>query len=258
MAAERVEVPAGEEQAAINKAREARGEAAEEEKPAAEAEVEGKPEAEAGSGEGAEGDKSSDEPEGGEEGDGDAGQLFDTAFDQWMEYGEVPEETLGQIVEAVSGAGLTEQHVRTYIAGLEALRFQQEQAAFSVTGGEETYGQMIEWAKGSLQPAEIEAYNAALGGSPASAKLAIQGLFAQFQAAGGKAAAAAPKGEPSLRSTTARASGEGHGALKPIMSRAEFSKLTSDPRYQNDPAFQQEVQQRLELGMKSGQYNAGG
>ena len=136
MAAERVEVPAGEEQAAIDKAREARGEAAEEEKPAAEAEAEGKPEAEAGSEQAAEGGEASNKSEGGEEGDGDAGQLFDTAFDQWMEHGEVPEETIGQIVETVAPAGLTEQHVRTYIAGLEALRFQQEQTAFTVTGGE--------------------------------------------------------------------------------------------------------------------------
>lgn len=101
-------------------------------------------------------------------------------------------------------------------------------------GGEEQYNQMLGWAGENLSQQEIDMYDSIMDrGDPAAAFFAVQALTYRFQDANGVEGNLV-KGKAPTNPT---------GSFR---SQAELVQAMSDPRYDKDPAYRQDVIQKLE------------
>lgn len=104
----------------------------------------------------------------------------------------------------------------------------------SIVGGQEQYGNMMGWAQQNLSESEIEMYDAVMErGDPLSCFFAVQALAYRFQDAAGY--------DGELLTGTAPSS-----SANLFRSQAEVVRAMSDPRYDKDPAYRQDVFDRLE------------
>ena len=103
-----------------------------------------------------------------------------------------------------------------------------------IVGGEEQYNQMLSWAGKNLSEKEIEMYDSIMDrGDPAAAFFAVQALNYRFQDSTGV--------EGNL--VQGKAPSSNTGAYR---SQAELVQAMSDPRYDSDPAYRQDVIRKLE------------
>jgi hypothetical protein len=103
----------------------------------------------------------------------------------------------------------------------------------NAVGGEEKYNEMLGWAGQNLTEQEIEAYDSIMDkGDPAATYWAVQALAYRYQDANGV--------EGDL------VQGKSPGAGGTFRSQAEVVQAMSDPRYDNDPAYRQDVMRKLE------------
>jgi len=103
----------------------------------------------------------------------------------------------------------------------------------SAVGGEKEYNEMLGWAGQNLTSDEIEAYDSIMEkGDPAAAYWAVQALSYRYRDADGV--------EGDL------VQGKSPGAGGTFRSQAEVVQAMSDPRYDNDPAYRQDVMRKLE------------
>lgn len=131
--------------------------------------------------------------------------------------------------------GISQEMVKSYVAGQQALASQLVSRMHETVGGEENFNELLSWAGENLSADEIEAFNKTIdSGSEASVKLALQGLHSRQQAEAGKS--------PNLLGGTKNRGGEG-GVFK---STAEVTRAMADPRYAKDPAYRAEVMAKLE------------
>jgi len=115
-------------------------------------------------------------------------------------------------------------------------RLTQEQAdkLFEMVGGKKAYQAMIEWAGQSLSQGEIDMYDRVMAkGDPSAIFFAVQALSGRFNDAVGK---------DGKLLTGRGASSEGSS----FRSQAELVQAMSDPRYDKDPAYRQDVMRKLE------------
>ena len=100
-------------------------------------------------------------------------------------------------------------------------------------GGQEAYGNMIQWASQNLSEQEVNLYDAAMDkGDPLTMFFAAQALFARYQDGVGY------DGEL-LTGTAPQSSSQG------FRSQAELVAAMSDPRYDRDPAYRQDIADKL-------------
>jgi hypothetical protein len=172
-----------------------------------------------------------------EEPDYEAPEVFNDAAKQYTETGELTEETLEQLSK-MDQKDLIKQYMEFYTktsqqAQQQALSQQEQNAIIQQAGGAEAYGEMVQWAAQNLDPAEIQNYNQVTNsGNPAAIRYAVEALSNRYKAANGneaplvtgKKAANAPKG---------------------FRSNAELARAIADPRYQTDPAYRLDVEQKL-------------
>lgn len=103
----------------------------------------------------------------------------------------------------------------------------------NAVGGDKQYNEMLGWASQNLTNEEIEAYDSIMDkGDPAAAYWAVQALSYRYRDANGV--------EGNL------VQGKSPGAGGTFRSQAEVVKAMSDPRYDNDPAYRQDVMRKLE------------
>ena len=103
-----------------------------------------------------------------------------------------------------------------------------------VAGGEEQYGQMMQWAGDNLKKGEIEMFDAIMDrGDPLAAFFAVQALAYRFSDVQGK------DGQM-LTGKAAKADGD------VFKSQAQVVKAMSDPQYEKDPAYRQAIYDKLE------------
>ena len=103
-----------------------------------------------------------------------------------------------------------------------------------VAGGEESYNQMMAWANQSLDESEVKMYDAVMDrGDPLAAFFAVQALAYRFNDARGvdgeMLTGKAPKNEGDT-----------------FKSQAQVVRAMSDPQYDKDPAYRQEIYEKLE------------
>ncbi len=111
---------------------------------------------------------------------------------------------------------------------------EQAQQLRDTVGGDEAYKTMIGWASENFSKQEVSMYDAIMQkGDPNAMYFAIQALNSRYQGANsieGKlitGKAPAPQGEG-------------------FRSQAEVVRAMSDPRYDSDPAYRQDVAEKLE------------
>ena len=101
-------------------------------------------------------------------------------------------------------------------------------------GGQEAYNQALAWAAENLSPEDRTAYDQVItSGNKAATRFAVEALTNRYKAAVGF------DGE-SVSGGRAKTSG-----VKPYRSEAELRRDLSNPRYQQDPAFRIDVEDRL-------------
>ena len=130
--------------------------------------------------------------------------------------------------------------VQSYLAGQKALADSYSADLKAAAGGEESYGNMVQWAaNGGLDAASIEAFNRAIDGNdPAVAKLAIEGLHAKYQATN-------PSKDPSTTVKGGSIPAQGMG----FRDVTEMYAAQRDPRYGKTNAegiaYMKEFEQRM-------------
>ena len=116
----------------------------------------------------------------------------------------------------------------------ESLTEAQAQELFKMVGGEKAYKSMITWAGQNLSQEEISMYDSVMGkGDPNAIFFAVQALAAKYGDATGS--------EGQLLS--GKAANQQDSSFR---SQQELVQAMSDPRYDNDPAYRQDVMRKLE------------
>ena len=118
----------------------------------------------------------------------------------------------------------------------DAQQLTQAQAdkLFEMVGGKKAYQSMIEWAGQNLSESEVQMYDSVMGrGDPNAIFFAVQALQSRYGDAVGKDGKLLTGRGTSNEGSTFR-------------SQAELVQAMSDPRYDNDPAYRQDVIRKLE------------
>lgn len=137
--------------------------------------------------------------------------------------------------KALEAKGISRSMVSSYVAGQVAVGKQTVAELSAVVGGQEELKKVLEWSKVNLSKEEAAAYNAALDGNKIEeSKLLLSAIHQRYVKANG----VDPKlvnGEGSSRS----------GGAQPYASIAEMQTDMQSKKYENDPAFRQQVIRRL-------------
>ena len=175
-------------------------------------------------------------------------QAIFQASAEWEDDGELTPETMESLsqmdskdlVEAyyriqqyapeVEGRQSAESDEPTESTGLTDSNINDIQNA---VGGEQSYNQMIQWAGENFTPQEIQAYDNALeAGNMDNINLALQALYYRYTDAEGV--------EGNMIQGKAAQTVDG------FRSQAEVVRAMGDERYENDPAYRQDVYNKLE------------
>ena len=137
--------------------------------------------------------------------------------------------------------------IKAYMELQSNPEFQQQQAAppaeistaqinqiKNSAGGEKAYSNIVNWAKTNLPQEQITAFDEVVNmGSVQAIQLAVSGLKAQYDNANGVEG----------RMVTGKAAPQNGDVFR---SQAELVRAMSDRRYDNDPAYRQDVIEKLD------------
>jgi len=113
------------------------------------------------------------------------------------------------------------------------LEEQDIQSMKNLVGGEEQYSQLIRWASENLNQNEIEIYDSVMDrGDPAAIYFAIQALNYRYQ--------------DSVGTEGRLLTGKAAQVSDVFRSQAEVVRAMNDPRYESDPAYRQDIFNKLE------------
>ena len=163
----------------------------------------------------------------------------DTAFldTLWQEANkEWTDETLNKLGQ-MSARDIAQMHLK-YRSENEptqsALTEEDVSELKGVVGGESEYSQMMQWAGSNLSEAEINMYDQVMDqGNPLAAFFAVQALSSRYRDASGVDGQLLTGKAPTNKGTTFR-------------SQAEVVRAMSDPKYESDPAYRQDIYDKLE------------
>ena len=136
--------------------------------------------------------------------------------------------------EALKKVGLNEDLVKSYIDNLNYRIQAERDKAFSYAGGEETFKEKSQWAVDNHGEAEITGIHRVLA-SP-DWRMAVDTLRSRM----GDVAAPASKEPQHLRGETVTGNQSGY------RSKQEMKTDMSNPLYEKDPAFRQDVMRKVQ------------
>ena len=169
-----------------------------------------------------------------------AAQVIGDASSEYAENGQLSEETMAKF-NSMSSQDL----VNAYIEQQANAPQQQQPQASDLTeaevnaiknyaGGEESYQNLMQWAGQSLPQASVAAFdNLVETGNAEAIRLAVAGLRAEYDRSNGVDGELLTGKAPS-------------GTVDVFRSQAEVVRAMSDPRYDQDPAYRQDVFEKLE------------
>lgn len=146
---------------------------------------------------------------------------------EFITTGRLSEESYKKLMDA----GFPRQMVDAYIAGLQALAEKKAQQLYTITGGQDNYQRMIEWAAVNLSEEERNWFNSMVATDQAT--FAVEALWARYVRENGNPPTSLLHGS---RSNTASDVYE---------SVAQVVQDINDPRYKTDPAFRRRVEEKL-------------
>jgi len=166
-------------------------------------------------------------------------QAISRAADEYYEKGELSPETLAAF-EGMSSKELVEAYFK-YEAGLPQQQAVSESVELSQSdvnriqnsvGGEAAYKQLVSWAADNFSPEEITAFDTVVdSGNVSAINLALAGLKARYTDAVG------------YEGTMIQ--GKAAAPADTFKSQAEVVRAMSDSRYDRDPAYRDEIMQKL-------------
>jgi len=182
----------------------------------------------------------------------DTAQAIFQASEEWVDDGELTPETMETLSQMDS-----KDLVETYYRIMEHAEDPEVQAILqkdqesteptestgltdsnindiqNAVGGEQSYNQMIQWAGENFTPQEIQAYDNALeGGNMDNINLALQALYYRYT--------------DSVGVEGNMIQGKAAQTVDGFRSQAEVVRAMGDERYENDPAYRQDVYNKLE------------
>lgn len=159
------------------------------------------------------------------------GSWLEEAYESIRESGELSQELTQQISE-MSGMDVFNAMKDNAPAASRDLTDSEVSSIYDEVGGKETYSNIVSWAKDSFTDEDIQAYDAMIEtGNMSQIKLALRGLYSQYTDAMGSEGNML-QGKPAETQSSFR-------------SQAELIQAMNDPRYDNDPAYRQDVLNKL-------------
>ena len=147
--------------------------------------------------------------------------------------GQLPEEAIERFSK-MDPKDLIASYL-SYASQTKAKTVQQSEitAIKDAVGGEQAYGDMLEWARENLSEEQINDFNAVTGtGNVAAIKFAVDSLANRWKSDVGYEA-------PLVTGKRAASKPSGY------RSHAELARDIADPRYNSDPAFRKDVEDKL-------------
>ena len=166
--------------------------------------------------------------------------LITDASTEYAENGNLSPETLEkfssmsskQLVEAY--VELQKNNTANTSAPVQDLTESEVNTIHNSVGGERSYSDIVNWASKNLPSNEVEAFDSLINsGNISQIQLAVTGLKAQYENANGY------EGRM-LSGKSPKTSGDVY------RSQQELVTAMADPRYDNDPAYRQDVIAKLE------------
>jgi hypothetical protein len=172
----------------------------------------------------------------------DGATLITSATDEFYDNnGQLSEDTLNKF-SSMSSKDL----VKAYMEVQQLPEYQPREASAidlsesdinqvqNAVGGEQAYGNMLNWARTNLSQEEISAFDSIVNtGSVGAIRIAAAGLKAQYDAANGVEGTMYTGKAPKSNGDVFR-------------SQQELVRAMSDPRYDNDPAYRQDIIEKLD------------
>ena len=170
-----------------------------------------------------------------------AAELITSASDEFYNNdGKLSPETIEKF-SSMSSKELVEAYIKVqaelpqYSAQGQDLTDATVNEVKNFAGGEEAYTNMIQWAQQNLDQNSTQAFDSIINtGSIDAIKIAVSGLKAQYESANGyEGRMVTGKTAPPQKGDTFR-------------SQAELVEAMSDRRYDRDPAYRQDVIEKLD------------
>lgn len=164
--------------------------------------------------------------------------LLTEASAEYEKNGELSEETL-KAFSKMSSQELVEAYIRLQStqersAPTQELSDSDVNQIKNAVGGEAAYEQLVGWAADNFTPQEIEAFDSVVeSGNIGAINLALQALYYRYTDAMGF------EGQ-TIQGKAAKSQAD------VFRSQAEVVRAMSDPRYESDPAYRQDVFEKLE------------
>lgn len=165
------------------------------------------------------------------EDDASPAELLYEAARQYQETGELTED-LAQYIQSLDPKDIIEAFSSQEQQGY-SLDESEVEALQGIVGGPQEYQALVQWAGQNLSEGEIEAFDNVINtGNPEAIYFAIQALQSRFNDSNGY--------EGNMLQ------GKAATSVDAFRSQAEVVRAMSDPRYDNDPAYRQDVYDKLE------------
>ena len=166
-----------------------------------------------------------------------AAELITNASQMYAETGELTPEVMEQF-NGMSSADLVSAYMEMQgnlpTAPDPDLTDAEVNQIKNYAGGEEGYTQLMQWSGENLDQADVEAFDSLVdSGNPRLIKLAVAGLKAEMEKSVGFEGEMATGRAPRQQADVFR-------------SQAEVVQAMSDPRYDRDPAYRNDVFEKLE------------
>ena len=168
--------------------------------------------------------------------------LITTASEEFYENdGQISEETMDRFTE-MSSTDLVEAYmaIRERNPDIDGGGYSEDLSdaemnqVYNSAGGEAEYNNLTSWAAQNLDESKMDAFNDIIDrGNATSIQIAVAGLRAEYEAQEGY------EGRM-LTGKAARSSGD------IFRSQAEVVQAMNDPKYDRDPAYRQDVYDKLE------------
>ena len=172
----------------------------------------------------------------------DGVDLIQTASEEYFENdGAISEETMERFTE-MSSSELVEAYmaIRDRNPDLEGAKYSEDLSdaemnqVYNSAGGEAEYNNLTSWAAQNLDESKMDAFNDIIDrGNATSIQIAVAGLRAEYENQEGY------EGRM-LTGKAAKSSGD------LFRSQAEVVQAMNDPKYDRDPAYRQDVYDKLE------------
>ena len=154
---------------------------------------------------------------------------------EFMENGTLSDESYSDL----ASKGIDRTAVDSYISGQRALVEQNLQQVYNEVGGQQEYSNLMDWATRNLQQADIDTFNESVQATNPDGTLNMQRAMFAIKGLKAQRDGTEDRQPPLLQGATGSATGN------VFRSTAQVIEAMQDPRYEKDPAFRQDVQDRL-------------